>query len=304
MGAGHHHGHSHGPVEMESVNKAFMIGILLNVVFTAIEYFMGFYYNSLALLSDASHNLSDVASLVLSLVGMKLAQKAASAAYTFGYKKATILASLINAILLVVVVVGIISEAIERLTAPMEVMGMSLVVVAAIGVVINTISAFLFFKDQKKDINIKGAFIHLLVDALVSVGVVVSGLVIYYTGWNIIDPIISIGIALIIIFSTWGLLKESIRLTIDAVPKGIDLPKVKDEILAVKGVLGAHHIHIWAISSTINALTAHIEIAPSSSEEMQPIKEEIKDKLHHMNIAHATLEFETVEEDCKHKDYM
>ncbi|MGD8307330.1 MAG: cation diffusion facilitator family transporter, partial [Ignavibacteria bacterium] len=230
------HNHDHINSATRNITRAFIIGIGLNVLFTAVEFIMGFLSNSLALISDATHNLSDVGSLVLSLIGMKLAQKAASKSLTYGYKKVTILASLINAVLLVVVVFGIIKEAIERFANPPEITGESIIIVASIGVVINSISAYLFYKDQKNDINIKGAFIHLLVDAIVSVGVVISGVIIIYTGWNLLDPIISIAIVIIIIFSTWGLLFESIRLTLGAVPKDIDIDNVKEMMLEVDGV--------------------------------------------------------------------
>ena len=292
----HNHDHNHGVVSLSAVNRAFIVGIVLNTVFTAIEFIMGWYYNSLALISDASHNLSDVASLILSLVGMKLAQKAVNYSYTYGYKKATIIASLVNAILLVIVVIGIFREAFERLNSGIEVQGLSIVVVAAIGVVINAISAFLFFKDQKKDINVKGAFLHLLVDALVSVGVVISGLVMFYTGWNMIDTIISILIAIIIIVTTWGLLKESIRLTIDAVPKGIKFDEVKKTIESVEGVYSVNHIHIWAISSSENSLTAHITMNDKSGKSWFSLKDEIKHELLHHKIQHSTLELDTHEQ--------
>ncbi len=294
-----HHGHEHHAVSPENLNRAFYIGIALNLSFTILEYIMGYVYGSLALLSDASHNLSDVASLFISLIGMKLAGAVARKTFTYGYKKASLFASLVNAILLIVVVVGIIKESIERLLAPTELGGMAIVIVAGIGVFINTISAFLFYKGQKQDINIKGAFLHLLVDALVSVGVVISGLVIYYTDWFIIDPIISLAIAAVILISTWGLLKESLRLVLDAIPKDIDSHEIKEEILSVAGVKDAHHIHIWALSSTENALTAHIILEDCNMDNWDTIRDEIKHELAHHKIAHATLEPEAEDSECK-----
>ncbi len=294
-----HHGHDH-TVTSENLNKAFYIGIALNLAFTIIEYVMGYIYGSLALLSDASHNLSDVASLFISLIGMKLASAIAKKTFTYGYKKASLLASLINAVLLIIVVIGIIKESIERLLSPTELGGMAIVIVAGIGVLINTISAFLFFKGQKHDINIKGAFLHLMVDALVSVGVVISGLVIYYTDWYIIDPVISLAIAAVILISTWGLLKESIRLVMDAVPKELDTAKITSSILEVKGVKDIHHIHIWALSSTENALTAHVLINENEMENWDNIRDEIKHELEHHKISHATLEPEAENTECKH----
>lgn len=296
------HNHDHINSVKRNITRAFIIGIGLNALFTLVEFFMGFLYNSLALISDATHNLSDVGSLVLSLIGMKLAEKAATKSYTYGYKKVTILASLINATLLVVVVFGILKEAIERFANPPEVFGENIIIVASIGVVINTISAYLFYKDQKSDINIKGAFTHLLIDAIVSVGVVLSGVIVIYTGWNLLDPIISVAIVIVIIIYTWGLLFESIRLTLGGVPKDIDIDKITELISGVKGVKDVHHVHIWAISSTLNALTAHIKVEPGQGKNWDIIKNDIKDELTDSNIDHTTLELESDEDDCKTND--
>jgi len=294
-----HHEHHHHELTNEHLNRVFIIGIGLNALFTLIEFVVGYLNNSLALLSDASHNLSDVASLIISMVGMRLAQKAASATYTYGYKKASILASLINAVFLVIVVIGIVREAIERFSAPPEISGNVIMIVAGIGVLINTLSAFLFFKGQKDDINIKGAFLHLMVDALVSIGVVFSGLLIRYTGWNLIDPIISIVIGVVILITTWGLLKESLRLVIDAVPKSINAEGIIEKLSQVKGVVSVHHIHIWALSSRENAFSAHVQITDNSIEKWEEIKVELKHLLEHENIQHVTLEFEKTA-NCKH----
>lgn len=295
-----HHQHTHDhqhiqPANMEHLNRAFYVGIGLNILFTLIEFVVGYLNNSLALLSDASHNLSDVAGLLISLIGMRLAQKASSLSYTYGYKKASILASLINAIFLVVVVVGIISEAIERLVDPPAISGNVIMIVAGIGVAINAISAFLFFKGQKDDINIKGAFLHLMVDALVSVGVVASGLLIRFTGWNLIDPIISIVIGGVIMITTWGLLRESIRLVIDAVPREIDVEQILEKLQNVPHVTSIHHVHIWALSSRINAFSAHVQVDDYSIENWEKIKDEIKHLLKHEKIQHVTLELERPE---------
>lgn len=298
--ASHEHHHHHTPQGFEGITRVFYIGIALNLLFTLIEFVIGLNSDSLALLSDASHNLSDVASLIISLMGMKLAQKAATSAYTYGYKKASILASLINAILLMVVVLGIIKEAFERLSAPPAVPGNVIIITAIIGVFINAISAFLFSKGQKDDINIKGAFLHLMVDALVSVGVVIGGIAINYTGWNIIDPIISFVIATVIIITTFDLLRESLKLTLDGIPKDID----NEEIIALlkdhPAVKDVHHIHIWALSSTQNALTAHIIPKEDISlAKVQEIKNELKHQLEHHKISHATLEFGSDRVPCR-----
>ncbi len=302
-----HHGHihSHGLQEIKKINTAFYIGIGLNALFTFIEFLVGYFTDSLALISDASHNLSDVASLVLSLIGMKLAQKAATKSYTYGYKKSSILASLINSIVLVAIVINIFIKAVERLSSPPQIMGQWITITAIIGVVINTFSAFLFYKGQKHDINIKGAFLHLMVDALVSVGVVVSGIIIYYTGWSIIDPIISFAIGLMILMSTWGLLKESFKLTLDGVPKEFNIKEIKSLILQDTRIVETHHIHIWALSSFENALTAHILLKEGTlPSEYMEIKNNIKHKLEHHNLKHSTLEIDTNLEECKEKDWV
>jgi len=294
------HGHNHGPLNLGGINRAFYIGIGLNTAFTIIEFIVGYLNNSLALISDASHNLSDVASLIISLIGMKLAQKAATLTYTYGYKKASILASLINAILLVIVVFSIFREAIERLNSPPEIAGNIIIITALIGVAINAISAFFFYKGQKDDINIKGAYIHLMVDALVSVGVVIAGILIYYTNWNIIDPIISFIIGGIIVISTYGLLKESLKLSMDGIPKGIDLRKIKNIIADHQHIKDVHHIHIWALSSTENALTAHICLDNDnySSKEIMIIKKEIRQQIEREKINHVTLEIDSGVAEC------
>jgi len=295
-----HDGHNHGPQNLQNINVAFYIGIILNLLFTIIEFVVGYLYNSLALISDATHNLSDVASLIISLIGMKLAQKAATMTYTYGYKKASILASFINSVLLLVVVFNILKEAVERFATPPDVVGKVIIITALIGVVINTVSAFLFYKGQKDDINIRGAFLHLLVDAIVSVGVVISGIFIYYTNWNLIDVIISIVIAIVILITTWGLFKESLKLTLDGIPKGIDSKKIKALISDTKGIKNAHHIHIWALSSTTNALSAHIVLDKNYSlDELMTIKNQIKHALEHENIQHVTLELDTDLTECK-----
>ncbi len=295
----HHHHHHHGPTNLEGINRAFYIGIGLNLVFTAIEFIVGLRNDSLALLSDASHNLSDVAGLIISLIGMRLAKKAATLSYTYGYKKASILASLINAVLLMLVVVGIFKEAIERLADPPEVPGRVIIITALIGVIINATSAFLFAKGQKHDINVKGAFMHLLVDALVSVGVVLSGFLIKITSWNIIDPLISFVIGGVIVVSTYGLLRESLKLTLDGIPRDISLEKITRVMRAHPKVADVHHIHIWALSSTQNALTAHVVLQEDCNmSEIQNIKNNLKHELEHHHIQHATLEFGSQEVAC------
>ncbi len=289
----HHHDHHH---EITSLNKAFIIGISLNLVFVVAEFLAGFWYNSLGLLSDAGHNLGDVASLVLAMLAFRLAKVQPTSRYTYGYKKSTVLVSLLNAVILLVAVGIIIGESVGKLFHPQPVEGDAIAWVAGIGVVINAVTAWLFMKDKDKDLNVKGAYLHMAADALVSVGVVVSGLVIARTGWYVIDPIIGLLIALIIIYSTWGLLRDSLRLSLDGVPMGTDIGKVENAIREVPGVQDVHHLHIWAISTTETALTAHIVIKDTN--QMETVKHEIKHELEHVGVQHATLEFETTGACC------
>ncbi|MBE0674505.1 MAG: cation transporter [Bacteroidales bacterium] len=281
------------------INRAFIFGIGLNLAFTLVEFAAGIHYDSLALLSDAAHNLSDVGSLLISLAAYRLSRVAPTKRFTFGLGKTTILASLVNAVILLIVTGGIISEAIQRFSEPRSTEGMVIVVVAGIGIVINTLSAALFFRDKSSDLNMKGAYLHLAIDAVVSLGVVISGLVIFYTGWLVIDPMISMVIAAVIIVSTWSLFRESLRLTTDAVPEGINHDEVLKSISSVKGVKDVHHVHIWAISTTMNSLTAHIVTSNEiTREDMVGIKEEIRKRLRTLNIDHATLETEPSAPEC------
>ena len=299
----HHSGHNHHN-EVTSVNTAFVIGIILNTGFVLTELVIGFSSSSLALISDAGHNATDVFSLLLSLFAFRMMKIKASEKYTYGYKKLSILSSLINAILLVLTTVFIFYEGFRRMHSPVDIQGKLVSIVALIGVAINAFSAWLFFKDKEKDINSKGAYLHLLSDALVAFAVVIAGLVIYYTHWFWLDTAISFVIGFVILIGTWNLLNDSVRLALDGVPKGIDMEKVKQTILGCKVVTKIHHIHIWAISSRENAMTAHIEISPENITLFDAVKKEIKHQLEHMNIHHATLEIEFQHSisDCTLKD--
>ena len=270
----HHHEHNH---QLTSLNKAFIIGITLNIAFVIVEFGVGFYYNSLGLLSDAGHNLGDVASLVLAMLAFRLQKVHPNSRYTYGYKKSTILVSLLNAVILLVAVGIIIAESVDKLFHPVSVDGSAIAWTAGVGVVINALTAWLFMKDKDKDLNVKGAYLHMAADALVSVGVVVSGIIITYTGWSIIDPIIGLGIAVIIIVSTWGLLHDSLRLSLDGVPVGIDAQKIQQLIMEQPGVENCHHLHIWALSTTETALTAHIVI--DNITQLEEVKQHIKEAL-------------------------
>lgn len=295
----HHHHHDHTTV-ITSLNKSFLIGIGLNIAFVIAEFSIGIYYNSLGLISDAGHNLSDVASLILAMLAFRLAQIAPNGRYTYGYKKSTVLVSLLNAIILLIAVGVILGESLGKLFNPQPVEGVPIAWTAGVGVFINGITAWLFMKDKDKDLNVKGAYMHMAADALVSVGVVFSGILISYTGWSIIDPLIGIVIACIIIYSTWSLLHDSIRLSLDGVPVGTDGEKIREQIMEVADVVECHHLHIWAISTTETALTAHIVIENFSV--LEVVKKEVKTILLNSGIRHVTLEFEDVENSCaEHK---
>jgi len=292
--------HNHGHVNQTmSLNKAFIIGITINALYVVIELSAGFFYNSLSLISDAGHNLTDVASLALALLAYRLAKVRANDKFTYGYRKSTILVSLINSVVLFVAIGGILWESFSRFQNPVIVQGLPISIVAGIGIVINAISAFLFFKDKDRDLNVKGAYLHLMADAAVSLGVVVSGVLIFFFHFYWLDLVMSLVIVVVIFYSTWNLFKDSLSLTLDGVPKGIDLNAVVSEIKEVDGVIDVHHLHIWAISTSQNAMTAHVIIQPDISIENQNnLKKNIKHKLENVNIQHATLEFETEDENC------
>lgn len=283
----HNHAHSHTP---NNFNRAFAIGTILNLLFVVIEGWYGTISHSLALIADAGHNLSDVMTLLLAWGTMALANRSATARHTYGFKKATILASLGSATFLCAAIGVIIWEALGRLNAPAPVQGMTMTIVAAIGVAINTATALLFMSGRKNDLNIKGAFLHMAADAAVSAGVVISGLIITFTGWNILDPVISIAIAFVILLSGWELLKDSLHLTMAGVPAHIDAEAVLDYLAGLPGVECVHDLHIWAASTTENILTAHLVMQDGGSDDFL---HRTAENLHHdFNIHHTTIQVE------------
>jgi cobalt-zinc-cadmium efflux system protein len=290
----HDHSHHHHSAELSSVTRSFWIGIILNSAFVVIEFTAGLFTNSLALLSDAGHNLSDVAGLGLSLFAYKISKSKATGKFTYGFNKSTILASLINSVVLLIVVGSIGWEAIHRFMQPQETKGSIVALIAGLGIVINSLSALLFFREKDKDLNIKAAYLHLAIDALVSVTVVIAGLFIVYTGLKWIDPLISLVIMVVVVYSTWGLLKESLYLTLDAVPESVDIEKIRGELLKMSEIKDIHHIHIWAISTTKNAMTAHLVLDDSYNEkQIIEVKHKVRHKLEYFNIQHITLETES-----------
>ncbi|MEO8719821.1 MAG: cation diffusion facilitator family transporter [Ginsengibacter sp.] len=294
-----HHDHSQMAV-LTNVNSAFVIGILLNFLFVVIEAGIGFSIHSLSLLSDAGHNLADVGSLGLSLLAFRLLKVKANNKYTYGYRKTTIIAALLNAMILLISIAIIAYEAFQRISDPPKLPGKTIAIVAGIGIVINYITAVLFLKNKEHDLNVKSAYLHMLADALVSAGIMVGGIIIYYTHLFWIDPAISILIVIVILWSTWGLLKESLALTLDGVPKNIDLAAVKEKAGKITGIKDLHHIHVWAMSTTENAMTAHLVVDQCrNNAEISTIKNQLRHTLQEMNIQHITLETEFSNECCK-----
>lgn len=286
----HEHGHSHHAAVNTNNYRIFLIGIGLNFAFVIAEAVAGFVYNSMALLTDAGHNLSDVAALLISLIAFWMAKKQSNAVFTYGYKKTTVLAALANAVILLIGIGMIGYESVRRLYNPEPVAGNVIAWVAALGIIINGLSAFLFFR-QRSELNSKAAYLHLLADAIVSLGVVIAGIIILKTHWYWLDPAIGLAIMIVILVSTWGLLRDSFKMSIDAVPSGIELETIKKVMSAVPGVKSVHHIHVWSLSTTENALTGHVLLDDKLSfEDKMKVVAEIKHQLEHHNIHHSTIE--------------
>ncbi len=287
----HGHGHPHGPA---NYGRAFALGITLNLGFVGVEAAYGLMANSMALIADAGHNLSDVLALALAWLASLLAQRKPSGQFTYGLRSSSILAALANSMLLLVVSGAILWEAILRLLKPETVGSGTIIWVAAIGIVINTATALMFMKGRKDDLNIRGAYLHMAADALVSAGVVVAGLGIMLTGWAWLDPLVSILIVCAILWSTWGLLADSVRLSLHAVPPGIDAKAIRDYLESLPNVAEVHDLHIWGMSTTETALTAHLVMSngyPGDAFIAQTVHE-----LHeHFQIGHATIQVETAD---------
>lgn len=300
----HHHHHHHIDADNGQMRKILWASIILNLLFVGVEAGVGLWQNSLSLLSDAGHNLSDVFSLVLVVVGLHLVKVHSNEHYTYGYKKSTILISLANALLLLVAVGVIVAESVHKLREPAAIDGAAISWTAGVGILINGVTTLLLMRGQKGDLNIRGAFLHMAADTLVSVGVVISGIVISCTGWFIIDPIISLVIAAVILISTWELLRDSMRLALDGVPEGIEVDEVREAMSAVDHVTDVHHLHIWAMSTTENALTAHVVV--DDEHEASAVRKAMKEALGAQGITHATIEIESgndcCDKDCCDKD--
>lgn len=284
-----HHGHDHASID--PTQRAFAAGVTLNLIFVAVELFFGFQANSLALLADAGHNFSDVIGLLIAWGALVLAKRKPSARFTYGLRSSTIMAALANAMLLLVAVGGIVWEGAHRLSAPESVSGSTMIWVALLGVFINIGTALMLQHGGKNDINVRGAFLHMLADAAVSVGVVIAGLGMLWMGWQWLDGVVSMLIAAVILWSTWGLFRESINLALHAVPAQIDVAEVRDYLAGLAGVAQVHDLHIWAMSTTEIALTAHLLIPAGHPGDI--FLNEVSDLLgKRFHIHHVTLQIE------------
>lgn len=294
-GHGHAHGHHHAPANFD---RAFVIGIVLNAGFVLAEVGAGLVTGSLALLADAGHNLSDVLSLVMAFVATRLALRPPSERRTYGLRKGTVLASLANAVLLLIAVGAIVTEAIHRFGSPAPVEPGPVILVALAGVVINTATAVLFMRGRNEDLNVRGAFLHMAADAAVSLSVVIGALLMAWNGQQWIDPLLSILIAVVIVLGAWGLLRESADLAMDAVPPGIDVRRVRGYLMAQPGVTEVHDLHVWAMSTTETALTAHL--VRETASDPDGFLRSVSDGLaHRFRIGHATLQIETDPSMCR-----
>jgi len=298
----HHHGHDHGHHhhgDPAGHGRAFAIAIALNAVFVAVEFGYGFAANSTALMADAGHNLSDVLGLMLAWGAAILGKREPSGRYTYGLRGSSMLAALFNAMLLMLACGAIAWEAVQQLLQPTPVQGSTVSIVAAIGIAVNGFSAWLFMAGSKDDINIRGAYLHLAADAAISLGVLVSGVVVMFTNWSWLDPVVSIAIVLLIMASTWSLLKESLHMVMAAVPENVNAREVEDFLRRCSGVTEVHDLHIWSMSTTETALTAHL-VMPSGypgDAALDEITRQLKEKF---AIHHTTLQTEqgTTEHAC------
>lgn len=285
-GHSHAHSHSHAPADF---GRAFAIGIVLNTAFVVVEAVYGVLSGSMALIADAGHNLSDVLALLLAWAASVAAKRPPSGRYTYGYKSSTILAAFANAMLLAVTIGAILFETLHRMVTPSQVEGMTMVVIAGIGIAINTGTALLFLRGRHHDINIRGAFLHMAADALVSAGVVLAGLAIMWTGQLWIDPVTSLVIVAVIAWGTWGLARDSIKMSLNAVPDGIDEQAVRTHLATRPGVASVHDLHIWPMSTTETALTAHLVI-PGGHPGDAFLEQLAHGLEHEFGIAHITVQ--------------
>jgi cobalt-zinc-cadmium efflux system protein len=289
-GGGHGHGHSHG-LSADQLDRAMAAGVGLNTLFVIVEFACGAWAGSLALVADAGHNAGDVVGLLLAWAASRLARRPPSRRYTWGFRRTTIYAAVINAVLLLTACGAILWEAWHRLQSPSPVAGPVMIAVAAVGVAINTLTAILFMRGRERDANLRGAFLHMAADAAVSAGVVVAGIAIMLTGSTWIDPLVSIAITLAIVIGTWDLFQESIDLALDAVPRGVDPDAIREALAAIPGVVEVHDLHVWAASTSEVSLTAHLVVPEAVNHE--PVLSAATDLLRdRFRIAHTTIQLE------------
>lgn len=288
----HEHPHGHGPKDF---GAAFALGAGLNLGFVGLEFVVGWFSNSIALMADAGHNLGDVLGLLMAWMAAGLARRVPCETYTYGLRRGTILAALGNAVLLLLTTGAIAVESVRRLITPAPVAGVPIMVVAAVGIVINGITAWLFASGRKADINLRAAYLHMASDALVSLGVVVSGALIVLTGWTRIDPLVSLAVAGVIVAGTWRLLRDSVGMSLDAVPSNLKLGEVGAFLAAQSGVTGIHDLHIWPISTTETALTCHC-VMPGGHPGDDSLVDLARELNERFGIAHATIQVEVDEQ--------
>jgi cobalt-zinc-cadmium efflux system protein len=290
MGHGHDHGggHSHAPA---NYGTAFAIGVTLNLGFVIAEVIYGRLAHSLALVADAGHNLSDVLGLLLAWGAIMLSRRRPTKERTYGFRRSSILAALINAAVLLISVGAIAWEAVGRLSAPNAVEGKTVIYVSAVGILINGATALMFMRGRKSDLNIRGAFMHMTADAVIALGVAVAGVVILYTGWLWLDPVASLIIVALIVYGTWGLLRDSVNLALDAVPEGIDVDAINEYLSGLPTCVEVHDVHIWGMNTTEAALTAHLVMEQSVCDDAMLAK--TANELHEkFGIEHTTLQVE------------
>ncbi len=291
---GHHHGHAHGHHHGHGTfnyGRAFLVGITLNVLFVVVEWTYGVLGHSLALIADATHNLGDVLSLVLAWIGHGLARRQPSQRFTYGLRGSSILAALINAVMLLLVTGGLAWEAAQRLTAPAPVAGDTVITIALAGVFVNGFTAWLFMAGSKHDLNLRGAYQHMAADAAVSLGVAITGAIVLFTGWAWLDPMVTLLLVAVIALGAWGLLRDSVSLALQAVPEGIDSAEVRVWLASQAEIDAVHDLHIWAMSTTENALTAHI-VCPAGHPGDAVLQRIAHDIDHRFQIGHVTLQVE------------
>lgn len=282
-----HHDHS----GVKQYGRSFLLGITLNVLFVVVEWIVGWVVNSLALMADATHNLSDVLGLLLAWCGFVLAKRLPNIRFTYGLRGTSILAALGNSILLLLVTGGLAWEAIHRFETPQAVQGEWVVAVAAIGIVINVITAWLFRRGSKNDLNLRDAYLHIAADAVVSLGVVIAGVLALYTGWSWLDPLVTLLVAVAIAWGTWSLLRESFQLAVQAVPESVDVGALRSYLGALPGILEVHDLHVWGMSTTENALTVHL-LCPGGHPGDQFLQMVSREVEHRFQIHHTTIQVE------------